>query len=1298
VTKVKSPLKNSILRVTVISLFFSLININYAAADSTSISTSCSTSNGVVTNASVSFSVSYSSGGVPDKWEYSFDGSNYVVIPGVTGNSGSLSATDWYTNSYSPLIRATKGADVKNLQAGSSCNGMRARSYTPAVSGTGAPTGSAASGATLTSAVTFTSQPVAIVKTYKWQRCSDAGATSCVDIPSATSETYTATATDAGNYLRSVVTGTSTVNGVAQLTVGTSAVTAQISETIPGTPTAPTAVAGDGSATVTVTAGSGGAPASYLVSASPQVGGVTKTCTVTGASGSCTVTGLTNGVAYTFTTTATNGSGTSAASLASNSVTPADTTAPTVSGVNSSTANGSYGVGSSISIQVTFSEVVTVAGTPQLTIETGATDRTVNYVSGSGSDTLTFTYVVQAGDNSADLNYIATSPLTLNSGTIKDAANNNATLTLPAAGAAGSLSANKAIVVDTTAPTPTVSAISIISTGNVTVRSSESGTAYLVKSSLSVSALADITGAADGDWNQVSIPTANVDTVLPATGLATATYKLYVVDALGNLSSGSSNLVTIATATAPSMVTNDTPTGTAEFNSTLTNAVTFSGVPTPTLTYQWKSCTSATDINTCSDISGATSATYTATAAAVGNYLRISVTATNGVGVDSTVLSEPTVIVAAIAPGTPTLGTIVIGNLQISVPFTAPALNGGSAIIKYQYSTDGGVTWRDRTDSGTTASPIVITDLSTDGTTDLVAGTAYAVQIRAVNSAATPNGAGTASSTVTALTTPGAPTAVSATATGTTTASVSFTPPANNGGSAITTYTVTSSPGGVSASGAASPITISGLSASTEYTFTVTATNNLFTSANSLPSTAVTTAAAPPPPAGPTAAEIAQAQNEVINRAAAARAIAEKVIADKAAADAAVKAAEEKASADRAIAEKLIADKAAADKAAADAVARAVADRAAADAAMKAVFDRLNAAQNAQIAANKAAAAAASRIAAANSAKAAAQAAEIRAEVLAKAPTVTPEAKKNAADAAAAARVKATEAVNKAAIAAATQVATKSVAVAASKEVTISIGSLNSIQSTARSSSMASATARAAQNAASSAAKSAVNQANSAKNAADNATKAAADAATRAELQQKIADEALATAKEQQNALAKAAAEKAAAEKAAQVAAETLSKVLEEQAAASERLAKAKTAAEIQLIDQLITEVDKKVENAKEVLLSANEVVDDSEETATALEETLNQSTVILEKQVKAAATATKLVESKKSAAEIATQASIVARSAAVAARKAAKVLPKSLVKNVKPPVVSGRSDAVINIGGLKAGQKIRVSVQVNIK
>ncbi|MGE6101644.1 beta strand repeat-containing protein, partial [Aeromonas salmonicida] len=130
-----------------------------------------------------------------------------------------------------------------------------------------------------------------------------------------------------------------------------------------------------------------------------------------------------------------------------------DTTAPVVSGVSSSTAAGTYGVGTVISIQVSFSEAVTVSGTPQLTLETGATDRTINYASGSGSNTLTFNYTVQAGDTSADLDYLSSGALGLNGGSIRDAAGNNATLTLPTPGAAGSLGANEAIVINTSAPT-----------------------------------------------------------------------------------------------------------------------------------------------------------------------------------------------------------------------------------------------------------------------------------------------------------------------------------------------------------------------------------------------------------------------------------------------------------------------------------------------------------------------------------------------------------------------------------------------------------------------------------------------------------------------------------------------------------------------------------------------------------------------------------------------------------------------------------------------------------------------------
>lgn len=129
-----------------------------------------------------------------------------------------------------------------------------------------------------------------------------------------------------------------------------------------------------------------------------------------------------------------------------------DTLAPLVTSVSSSTGNGIYKAGDTISIQVTFSENVTVTGTPQLTLETGATDRVVNYTSGSGSNVLTFNYTVQAGDTSADLDYLGNTALTLNGGTIRDSADNDASLLLAAPGSAGSLGANKAIVIDS-APT-----------------------------------------------------------------------------------------------------------------------------------------------------------------------------------------------------------------------------------------------------------------------------------------------------------------------------------------------------------------------------------------------------------------------------------------------------------------------------------------------------------------------------------------------------------------------------------------------------------------------------------------------------------------------------------------------------------------------------------------------------------------------------------------------------------------------------------------------------------------------------
>ncbi len=146
-------------------------------------------------------------------------------------------------------------------------------------------------------------------------------------------------------------------------------------------------------------------------------------------------------------------------SLGANKDLIVDTTVPTVTGVTSTTGNDSYKQGETIAITVVFSEVVNVTGTPQLTLETGGSDAVVDYSSGTGSTTLTFNYTIGSGETSGDLDYESTSSLALNSGTIKDAALNAATLTLASPGATNSLGVNKDLIVDTSVPT--ISSVSL---------------------------------------------------------------------------------------------------------------------------------------------------------------------------------------------------------------------------------------------------------------------------------------------------------------------------------------------------------------------------------------------------------------------------------------------------------------------------------------------------------------------------------------------------------------------------------------------------------------------------------------------------------------------------------------------------------------------------------------------------------------------------------------------------------------------------------------------------------------------
>ncbi len=165
----------------------------------------------------------------------------------------------------------------------------------------------------------------------------------------------------------------------------------------------------------------------------------------------------------------------STGSLANTSNIVVDTTAPTVVEVFSTITDGSYNVGVVIPIIVKFAEVVAVNGKPQITLNTGATSAVVDYTSGDNTDTLRFTYTVAANHSSADLDYVATSSLSFNGGTIADAAGNNADLTLPQPGQAKSLGANNQIQIDTTSPSAgTFSNSSNVTSNSLTLNWSKS--------------------------------------------------------------------------------------------------------------------------------------------------------------------------------------------------------------------------------------------------------------------------------------------------------------------------------------------------------------------------------------------------------------------------------------------------------------------------------------------------------------------------------------------------------------------------------------------------------------------------------------------------------------------------------------------------------------------------------------------------------------------------------------------------------------------------------------------------------
>jgi Tol biopolymer transport system component len=193
-----------------------------------------------------------------------------------------------------------------------------------------------------------------------------------------------------------------------------------------------------------------------------------------------------------------------------------------------------------------------------------------------------------------------------------------------------------------------------------------------------------------------------------------------------------------------------------------------------------------------------------------GVEVQCSVTARNAVG--SSLASNTLAVTpdrGIRVPGAPVLGSAVAGNGHVSLQFSAPADNGGSAVLDYTARCGAGAT------TGT-ASPLRVDDLAN--------GVAVDCSVVARNAA----GSSPASNTLTATpaNVPAAPLleGVAPLASG---ARIRFAAPADDGGSAVLDYEVACLPGPLLATGVGSPIEVSGLQSQQSYRCRVRARNTM---------------------------------------------------------------------------------------------------------------------------------------------------------------------------------------------------------------------------------------------------------------------------------------------------------------------------------------------------------------------------------------------------------------------------------------------------------------------------------------
>lgn len=452
--------------------------------------------------------------------------------------------------------------------------------------------------------------------------------------------------------------------------------------------------------------------------------------------------------------------------------------------------------------------------------KTGSTTATVAFaapLNDGGSTITSYTALSTPGSISASS---ATSPITvtgLNPGT-------NYTFTVTATnydGTSGPSQASNSITTDSTAPgAPTIGTATKTGTSTATV-------AFLAPSSNGGSA---ITG-----YTVTSLPSGVTATgnssPIAITGLTSATAYTFTVTATNSIGTSS-----------PSQASNSITTDYINPNSPgapTIGTATKTGSSTATVAYTAPASnggyaiTSYTAVSTPSGITGtlsqAGSGTISITGLTPGGDYTFIVFATNSQGAGINSSASNSITTDAAAPGAPTIGTATkTGSTTATVSFTEPSVTNGAAVTSYTVTSSPGSVV-----ATGNASPITVTGLTV--------ATAYTFTVTATNSAGTSVPSAATNQIVSDAVAPGAPIIGTATKLSSTSARIAFTAPASDGGAAISTYTVSSTPGNIVASAATSPITITGLTPATAYTFTVKATNFVGESISSQPTASITT-------------------------------------------------------------------------------------------------------------------------------------------------------------------------------------------------------------------------------------------------------------------------------------------------------------------------------------------------------------------------------------------------------------------------------------------------------------------------